>query len=221
MPDNVNATSSRPDCTKISDIKVVVENFAARHLDPEEYIKCRVSNGIGWYRDEADSARSRYLVMRIVAVLFAAFVPVVLNLSTGWPYQNYVVTVLSLVVVIAVSLEGVLHYKERWRTYRSTSSALEHEFFAYQTGAPPYDKHQDATGRHTSFDKFVRRVETLIAHEVESTLSVMTPTNEQNIESATEQSFEESVNLQNTASELMKKLDALSAKFPPPGSGGP
>ncbi len=218
MPDDEKSTSSRPDCKEMSDIKVIVESYAARRLDPEEYIKCRVSNGIGWYRDEADSARFRYLVMRSVAVLFAAFVPVVVNLSTNWPYQNYVVTALSLVVVVAVSLEGVLHYKDRWRNYRSTSSALEHEFFAYQAGAPPYDKHQDASGRHTAFDKFVRRVETLIAHEVESTLSVMTPTNEQNIEAATEQSFEESSNLQNTASELMKKLDALSEKLPASGT---
>jgi hypothetical protein len=141
-------------------------------MTPHEYIKHRVANGIGWYRISGDKARKRFLWMRSIAVIGGAAVPVLVNLS--FHYQAFVTTAISLVVVVFVSLEGVWHFRDQWRNYRSTSSAIEHEFFAYETEALPYSKFMDNdAGKKAAFAEFVQRVENFVGHEVESTLSVM------------------------------------------------
>lgn len=153
-------------------IEDLVRDLAEGDLTVDEYIKTRVAPGVEWYRTHGDQARSRYLWMRGIAVIGGAIVPVLVNVnSPSNVLSTWVTTILSLVVVIFVSLEGVLHYREQWKNYRSTSSALEHEFFSLKTNSRPYDRCRD---KQTEFKTFVQRVETYIGHEVASTLSIMT-----------------------------------------------
>ena len=42
-------------------------------------------------------------------------------------------TVISLLVVIIVSLESVLHYREQWKNIRFTEQLLGHELDDFQT----------------------------------------------------------------------------------------
>ena len=145
-----------------------VNKLAAQELttSPDEYIKERVAAGIEWYRIQGAKAKAKYLWMRCAAVIGGATVPIMANIP-ALPRQTLVITGISLLVVLCVSLEGVLHYKETWRTYSATSSALEHEFFAMKMGAPPYNTMSVSDGSNQALlNLFGQRVEEIINKEV-------------------------------------------------------
>jgi len=135
-----------------------------------DYVENRVVPGTYFYETEGDKAKNRYLWMRGLAIVAGAFVPVLVNISI--PYNSYVTTLLSLSVVILVSLEGVLHYRERYRNYRSTSNALAQECYLMFMRASPYDKCTADTTKLRA--EFVKRTEGYISREVASTLNTMT-----------------------------------------------
>lgn len=141
-------------------------------MQPDEYIETRVRQYQNWYDRKASSSKSRYLRMRGASVVGAAMVPALVNVSfTG---RTAVVTVISLLVVIIVSLESVLHYREQWKNYRSTEQLLGHELVYFQTRVGPY-KGMPPTA---AFKHFIERVETAIASENSATLNTMTVASE-------------------------------------------
>ncbi len=83
---------------------------------------------------------------------------------------QYTTTTVSLLVVILVSLESVLHYREQWKNYRSTEQYLGHELVYYETRAGAY---RDIDGKQ-AFLRLVDRVESAIASENAATLNTMT-----------------------------------------------
>ena len=93
---------------------------------PETFLAERVAQYQGWYDRKAVTAKSRYLQMRGFSVVAGGIVPVLINIPAeadhllGFPVVRVIVTVISLLVVINVSLESVLHYREQWKNYRST-----------------------------------------------------------------------------------------------------
>lgn len=148
-------------------------------LSPEAYIKDRVDQYRGWYDAKSVQAKARYLRMRAFSVVGGGLVPVLVNIP--WkgelffiPVIQALVTIISLLVVIAVSLESVFHYREQWKNYRSTEQYLGHEKFLFQTGVGPYA----GLAVDEAFRKFVERVEEAIAAENMATLNVMTMASE-------------------------------------------
>jgi hypothetical protein len=134
-----------------------------------------------------------------------ADVPVLVNVT--FLHQALVTTAISLIVVISVSLDGVWHWRDQWRNYRSTSSAIEHEFFAYETRALPYTKFaENEAGKKAAFTEFVQRVENLISHEVESTLSVMAAVEKQSPEAP-----QAALKSGQVSSDVQKTLEAIQA----------
>jgi hypothetical protein len=146
---------------------------------PEQYINDRLKQYQGWYDRKAVTCKSRYLRMRGFSVIAGAVVPVLINMEGLVTFHGYsiikgVVTVLSLLVVTAVSLESVLHYREQWKNYRSTEQQLGHEHMMYKSGIGQYKEIQPKE----AFALFVGRVEDLIASENAATLNVMTVASE-------------------------------------------
>lgn len=137
----------------------------------KNYIKTRVP-GIHWYQKMGDRAEHSYLAMQVTAVILGAIVPVLINLNFSGDYIKYATTLMSLTVVIVVALEGVLHYRERYRNYRSTAHALEQECFSCFLRAPPYDKCEKDNQKLCT--EFAKNTEGYIGHEVSSTLKTMT-----------------------------------------------
>lgn len=141
-------------------------------LEPDEYIETRVRQYQSWYDRKASISKSRYLRMRGASVVGGAVVPALVNIDfTG---RTAVVTVVSLLVVVIVSLESVLHYREQWKNYRSTEQLLGHEIVYFTTGVGPYKGLAGAT----AYDRFVERVEAAIASENAATLNTMTVASE-------------------------------------------
>src|SRR5215468_10063289 len=151
----------------------------SEELTPEKYINVRLKQYQSWYDRKAVTCKSRYLRMRGFSVVAGALVPVLINIDGvltfhGFPIVKGVVTIISLLVVISVSLESVLHYREQWKNYRSTEQQLGHEHMMYLSGIGRY-KGLEAKD---AFLAFVERVEDQIATENAATLNVMTVASE-------------------------------------------
>ncbi|NWD55318.1 DUF4231 domain-containing protein [Pseudomonas veronii] len=148
-------------------------------ISPESYIADRVAQYKGWYDKKAVRMKSRYLYMRAFSVVGGSVVPVLANVSfsyivLGVSVIQLLLTVISLLVVIAVSLESVYHYREQWKNYRSTEQLLGHEEFLYRSRVGRYFGMND----QEAFRLFVERVEEAIAIENSATLNVMTMASE-------------------------------------------
>jgi hypothetical protein len=110
--------------------------------------------------------------MRALTVLGGALVPVLVNLGVGsWAIPMRVITtVISIVVVIFVSLEGVFHYREQWVNYRSTEEFMRKEYFLFAAREGPYVDMEPAK----AYTLFVERIENAVAGENASTLQILT-----------------------------------------------
>lgn len=106
--------------------------------------------------------------MRSLTVLGGAVVPVLVNIDLSW--TTYITTLISVLVVVLVSLESVLHYREQWKNYRSTEQYLGHEVIYFENRAGAY---RDLADRE-AFLLLVDRVESAIASENAATLNTMT-----------------------------------------------
>jgi hypothetical protein len=137
-------------------------------LSAEDYIKDRLKQYQGWYDAKAVKCKKRYLQMRSASVVAAAAVPVLVNVP--FDGRAAVTTVLGLIVVVLVSLEGVLHYREQWKNYRSTEQYLGREEVMFRAGVGPYHAHDPLSARHL----LVERVEGAISSENAATLNTMT-----------------------------------------------
>lgn len=137
-------------------------------LSAEEYIRDRLKQYQGWYDRKAAKCKARYLQMRAASVVAAAIVPVLVNLD--FDAREVTTTTLSLVVVILVSLESVLHYREQWKNYRSTEQYLGREEMWFRAGVGPYA----GVDNGNAADLLVERVEDAIASENAATLNTMT-----------------------------------------------
>jgi hypothetical protein len=148
---------------------------ATESFTPEQYINDRLKQYQGWYDRKAVLCKARYLNMRKFSVVAGAIVPVLINVDgvlmfRGLSVIKVVVTVLSVLVVISVSLESVLHYREQWKNYRSTEQQLGHEHMMFMSGIGKYKE----LPAKEAFALFVEKVEELIASENAATLNIMT-----------------------------------------------
>jgi hypothetical protein len=145
-------------------------------FDPDQYIETRLKQYQGWYDRKAVSCKNRYLWMRAFTVIAGGIVPVLVNVETSinnvvhYPVMKAIITVVSLPVVVAVSLESVFHYREQWKNYRSTEQLLGHEQFEFLAKVGIYKGLADQEAFHI----FVERIEDAISSENAATLNIMT-----------------------------------------------
>ncbi|WP_241776140.1 DUF4231 domain-containing protein [Streptomyces exfoliatus] len=137
-------------------------------MTPQRYIETRLAQYQEWYDVKATRMKAMHLRMRTVSVVGGALVPVFVNVDLA--FARVTATVLSVVVVAAVSLESVYRYREQWKNYRSTEQLLGHERVYFETKVGPYH----GLSRREAFSALVARVERAIAGENSATLNVMT-----------------------------------------------
>lgn len=151
-------------------------------MQPDDYVQKRVMQFTGWYDKKAVSAKGAYLRLRTASVVGALIVPIAANLNfTGYDsYKTIVITVLSLGVSISVALDGVYHFGDQWKNYRSTEQFLSRETVLFQTGEGPYRN----IASDDAFLLFVERCEGQIASENSATLNVIISANQPSASSA-------------------------------------
>ena len=116
---------------------------------------------------KGDRYRWTYLTTGSVAAIAAAAVPVFINMKGVSPI---VPTLLSLMVTILVTLEGLFHLREHWKNYDLMKSFLRQEACLFEAGAGAY---RDKTP-HDAFILLVERVEDAIAKERTQTIEMRT-----------------------------------------------
>lgn len=140
-----------------------------KKMPAEEYIKVRVEQFQGWYDKKAVKAKAAYFRVRITAGVGALIVPVAANLIPSPDIARYTTTGLSLIVSVAVGLDGIFHFGDQWKNYRSTEQFLAREKVTFQTGEGAYKGHD----YDQAFALLVERCESQIAAENSATLNVI------------------------------------------------
>ncbi|MBP2029895.1 hypothetical protein J2755_000829 [Methanohalophilus levihalophilus] len=143
----------------------------------EKYLENRLEQYRSWYDNKAVKMKRRYQFTQALAAIGAVLVPVVNNISfeasignLNLDYARVSVTVIGILVALAIALEGVFHYREQWKNYRSTEQYLEtqKQLFVHRIG--DYSDLADTD----AFKLLVNRIEGAIAEENAVTLNILT-----------------------------------------------
>lgn len=147
--------------------------------NPDQYIKDRLDQYRGWYDSKAVTAKKRYLNSRIWSAISAVLVPIITNislpeltLSNGFiiDISKILATILSTIVALLIALEGVLHYREQWKNYRTTEQYLTAQKNIFLNNVGDYA----SLNKEEAFKLLVDRVEQAITEENAVTLNVLT-----------------------------------------------
>lgn len=140
-------------------------------LDLEEiqrhFLRSRWLDQVLWMEARADQARRRYYTLRLIAAIGGVIVPTLVGLSalgTTGDVLRGVTIVLSLSVAMALAIEELMRFGERFRHYRRTVELLKSEGWQFLQLTGPYRRrssHQDA------YSAFAGRVEGIIQPSVE------------------------------------------------------
>lgn len=141
----------------------------------QDYIKTRVDFKTEAYRKKGERYRRGYLITACTSAVFAATVPVLINLAPAVP--KIVPTLLSLLVTILVGLEGIVHLREHWKNYDLIKSFLRQESCLFQARSGAYRKLAEAD----AYVLLVERVEEAIAKERAQTIEMRTAPAEQQV----------------------------------------
>ncbi len=136
------------------------------------FVRARWLDQLAWFESKAKQAQQRYHLLRLVAIVGGLIVPALvgLNLRHGTVASTiaWVTFALSLVVGIAVALDGFFNYGGRWRQYRRTAELLKGHGWQYFELVGVYSGYPN---HRAAFGRFAAAVEALIAEDVEAYLS--------------------------------------------------
>ena len=147
-------------------------------LNPDKYIKERLDQYQNWYDNKAVRMKKLYLRGRIASAIGAVLVPIITNidipqLALGeftFDFPKILATVLSTGVALFIALEGVLHYREQWKNYRTTEQYLTAQKNLFLNKVGDYSN----MAPDEAFKLLVNRIETAITEENAITLNVLT-----------------------------------------------
>ena len=143
----------------------------------QQYFEDRLDQYRSWYDRKSVEMKKKYQRTQVISAIGAVLVPVINNISIAVPIGNenidiskLSVTIIGLLVALAIAIEGVYHYREQWKNYRSTEQYLEtqKQLFIHRIGE--YSELDDKN----AFRLLVNHVEGAIAEENAVTLNVLT-----------------------------------------------
>ena len=127
-------------------------------MNPDEYIKQRVDDQIGWYDQKSQRSQWWFKKLRALEIIAAGIIPLFAGFGQGTQWSIIVVGVLGALVAILASLLSLNQFQENWIEYRTTYETLKHEKYLFLTNAEPYNEDD-------LFSLFVQRIESLISKE--------------------------------------------------------
>lgn len=131
------------------------------------FLRSRWLDQVLWMEGRADHSRRRYYTLRLVAAVGGVVVPTLVSLDPAGDARNAVraLTIgLSLLIAIALAVEELIRYGERFRHYRRTVELLKSEGWQFFQLSGPYQG--DASHRE-AYPSFAARVEGIIQPSVE------------------------------------------------------
>src|SRR5262252_5273928 len=127
------------------------------------FLRSRWLDQLLWAEGRANSARTRYYLVRVVAIIGGVIVPALVSLNTqppaapaiAWlgPTVGWLTFTISLAVAICMALEGFFRWGERWTHYRRLSELLKSEGWLFFQLAGPY---QDSGSHAKAYPEFAK-----------------------------------------------------------------
>jgi hypothetical protein len=134
----------------------------------KRFMRSRWLDQIVWLEGKAKQSQQRYYALRLVAIVGGLVVPALVSLNvragTVASATAWTTFAVSLLVAVAVAVEGFFHYGERWRHYRHTCELLKSHGWQFFELAGAYEGQRD---HRTAFRAFAAAVEGLIAEDVD------------------------------------------------------
>ena len=131
------------------------------------FLRSRWLDQVLWMEGRATHARRRYYTLRLTAALGGVIVPTLVSLGLrgdGEAVVRGLSIALSLLVALAVAVEELMRFGERFRHYRRAVELLKSEGWQFFQLAGPYRRHDTHTQAYRSF---AGRVEAIIQPSVE------------------------------------------------------
>jgi hypothetical protein len=146
------------------------ELIGAVELDnmQKAFLRARWLSDLQWQDRTAKKFQRLHYTFRLLAIVGGVIVPALVGLNPTedfWHARVRVLTfVLSLLVAIAVSVEGFFRFGDRWRHYRRNAELLKSEgwmFFQKSGRYRNYKSHGEA------YPEFAEQVEGMLREDVE------------------------------------------------------
>jgi hypothetical protein len=138
----------------------------------KRYLRSRWLDQIVWLEKKAKQNQRLYYTLRVIAIVGGVIVPALVSLNvregdvaSAIAWTTFAV---SLVVAIAVAVEGFFRYGERWRHYRRTVELMKSQGWQFYELAGVY---ADFRTPSSAFRTFAATVEALIAEDVNTYVS--------------------------------------------------
>jgi hypothetical protein len=134
----------------------------------DKYVRERLDQYSGWYDGKSVAMKRIYLRFRAVTGVGGVLIPVAVNIES-LPYKDAIVTVVGIIVAVLITLEGVFHWGDQWKNFRSTEQLLGREKVFFYTRRGPYR----GLSEEDAFGLLIERCEEAIAVENTATLNVL------------------------------------------------
>jgi hypothetical protein len=137
--------------------------------EQRHFVRSRWLENLLWMEGAAQRTRSRYYALRLVTVVGAVIVPALVSINAVGKTNTAVTWLtfaISLIVGVSAAVEGLFHFGDRWRHYRSIVEQMKDEGWAYYELSDSY-RRSGAT-HETAFPTFVDRVDALLRRETQT-----------------------------------------------------
>lgn len=127
----------------------------------QRFMRSRWLDQVVWMEGQANSARTRYYLLRLTAIIGGVVIPALVSLNVGEqaaPVVRWTVFVISLVVAISVAVEEFFHYGDRWRHYRQTVEQLKSEGWRYFQLTGNYRRYQSHADAYPRFADMIEEI---------------------------------------------------------------
>lgn len=144
---------------------------------PTTYLKGRWLDQLEWFDEKAARNQRVHRTLRIVALVGGVISPVLINAAVGGDarWMEVAAVLVSVMVGIAVALEGFLRPGDRWLQYRQSAELLRAEWWLYVSLAGEFSRFASVADAH---QHFVDRVERIVGNDVTGFVALVTPTSE-------------------------------------------
>jgi Protein of unknown function (DUF4231) len=136
------------------------------------FLRSRWLSDLRWQDGRAKRYQRLHYVFRLVAIVGGVIVPALVGLNPAdevWRERvRGLAFLLSLLVAIAVSVEGFFRFGDRWRHYRGNAELLKSEgwMFFQKSG-----RYRNAGSHGEAYPEFAEQVEAILRQDVDQYLA--------------------------------------------------
>lgn len=132
----------------------------------KRFLRSRWLAHVLWMESQANTARNRYYILRLIAIVGGVIIPALVSLTIfdrTFLVIRWSTFGISLLVAVSIVLEEFFHFGNYWRHYRHTVESLKIEgwrFFQLSGHYQNYQSHADV------YPFFAGRVEAILQQDL-------------------------------------------------------